>query len=156
MIEGAALPLEIRAALLLPLHPLITRLNMHRLEGVEGVHNVLCGPKAKAETPGINTLPCAEEGARVLKPSGISGVYSCWWCLGVFGPKSNDANGLDLLEYVEIWIYFHMFSRRFLNLRLPSSKRRMLNALEVPVAFAVRSQVVISFRVLARRTVPAS
>lgn len=49
----------------------------------------------------------------------------------MFGPKSSYANGLDLLRYVKIWIYFHMFSENLLNLRLPSSKRRMLNAKEV-------------------------
>lgn len=49
----------------------------------------------------------------------------------MFGPKSNDANGLNLLWYMEIWIYLHLFSKNLLNLRLPSSKRRMLNAKEV-------------------------
>lgn len=32
-----------------------------------------------------------------------------------------------------------MFSKNLLNLRLPSSKRRMLNSKEVPVAFTVPS-----------------
>lgn len=74
----------------------------------------------------------------------------------MFGAKSKYANGLDILGYIEIWIYFPMFSKRFLNLRLPSFKRRMLNTKAVPVVFAVRSQVVVSCRELARRIVPAS
>lgn len=117
---------------------------------------MLCGPKAKAETPEINSVPCAEEGARVLKPSGISGVESWCWCSAMFGHKSNDANGLHLLIYMEIGIYFCMFSKDLLNLRLPSSKRRMLNTREVPATFTVRPRVVLSFRVLARRIVSAS
>lgn len=155
MMEGAALPLEMRAALLLPSHPHSSQ-DWTCTGCVEGIHNVLCGPKAKAEAAEINSLPCAEEGARVLKPSGISGVKSWCWCLGIFGSKSNYAKGLDLLGYVEIGVYFHIFSKGLLNLRLPSYKRRMLNAKEVPVTFAVRSWVVVSFRVLARRIASAS
>lgn len=100
---------------------------------------MLCGLKEKAKTPEINSLPCAEAVATVLKLSGISGVESWCWCLSMFGPKSSYENRLDLLRYMEIWIYFHMFSKNLLNLRLPSSKRRMLNSKEVPVAFTVPS-----------------
>jgi len=41
---------------------------------IEGFHNVVCGPKSKTEAPEINCLPYAEEGNRVLKPSGISAL----------------------------------------------------------------------------------